>query len=336
MTLRGCVCENFLASADDTPNPHSLTNLYNLLPTNSPLRPQTLTALFQMLTSTTTLQLSLFPLTTSWLTSALSQWSLSASEKVAWLTSVADTYESAASGLKKGDKEKALEIRVLALRTAAEQQDATATKEATHRALKALLAIPSKFDLDQVLCIKGARQALDGPYAELVKVFEESDLDQGLAWAQKNGSFLSQECESHVPPQFLPCEIVLISILQAALDTEQITRKLRLLALTDLAASSSSKDITYAEIAKALKVEEDEIEIFVIDGMLLFHRYGHCHLFNLSMTFLKNSYPLAIAQGFPCSAHQDVPNPSCSNSIIQQPRVAAPREASGRLESRTG
>jgi translation initiation factor 3 subunit M len=54
--------------------------------------------------------------------------------------------------------------------------------------------------------------------------------------------------------------------LDSALKSDQITRKLRLLALTSLAASSSTKEITYADIAKALKLDEDDIEISVIDG----------------------------------------------------------------------
>jgi translation initiation factor 3 subunit M len=38
------------------------------------------------------------------------------------------------------------------------------------------------------------------------------------------------------------------------------------LALTTLASKSATKEITYAEIAKALKLDEDDIEISVIDG----------------------------------------------------------------------
>ena len=57
-----------------------------------------------------------------------------------------------------------------------------------------------------------------------------------------------------------------MSIADAALKSDQIARKLRLLALTSLAASSSTKEITYADIAKALKLDEDDIEISVIDG----------------------------------------------------------------------
>jgi translation initiation factor 3 subunit M len=36
--------------------------------------------------------------------------------------------------------------------------------------------------------------------------------------------------------------------------------------LTTLASTSATKEITYAEIAKALKLDEDDIEISVIDG----------------------------------------------------------------------
>ena len=53
---------------------------------------------------------------------------------------------------------------------------------------------------------------------------------------------------------------------RSALKADQIVRKLRLLALTTLASKSATKEITYAEIANALKLDEDDIEISVIDG----------------------------------------------------------------------
>jgi translation initiation factor 3 subunit M len=52
----------------------------------------------------------------------------------------------------------------------------------------------------------------------------------------------------------------------SGLDADEIIRKLRLLALTSLAAKSSTKEISYQEAAQALKLEEVDVEIYVIDG----------------------------------------------------------------------
>ena len=174
--------------------PLSLTNIYNLLPASSGLRPQTLTSLFQLLTSNSTLELSYFPLTNAWLTSALSQWDISTSDKISWLSNVAEIYET--KGSKKGDKEKALELRTFALRTAVQDGSAEESKELTQKALRALFAIASKFDMEEVLNVKGAREGLSGQYKELVELFENGELEQGLSWVQKNESFLAGECKS--------------------------------------------------------------------------------------------------------------------------------------------
>ena len=171
----------------------SLTNIYNLLPTSSGLRPQTLTSLFQLLTSNSTLELSYFPLTNAWLTAALSQWEISASDKISWLSNTAEIYET--KGSKKGDKEKALELRVFALRTAVQDGNADESKNLTQKALRALFAIPSKFEMDEVLNVKSAREGLSGQYKELVELFENGELEAGLSWVQKNESFLSGECK---------------------------------------------------------------------------------------------------------------------------------------------
>jgi len=153
-----------------------------------------LTSLFQLLTSNSTLELSYFPLTNAWLTSALSQWDISTSDKISWLSNVAEIYET--KGSKKGDKEKALELRTFALRTAVQDGSAEESKELTQKALRALFAIPSKFDMEEVLNVKGAREGLSGQYKELVELFENGELEQGLSWVQKNESFLAGECKS--------------------------------------------------------------------------------------------------------------------------------------------
>lgn len=244
----------------------SLTNIYNLLPASSGLRPQTLTSLFQLLTSNSTLELSYFPLTKSWLTSALSQWEISASDKISWLSSTAEIFET--KGSKKGDKEKGLELRIFALRTAVQDGNDEESKKLTQKALRALFAIPSKFDIEEVLNVKSAREGLSGQYKELVELFENGELEQGLSWVQKNESFLSGECESHREycSNFPFEKAKMLPITYTALKRDQIARKLRLLALTSLAASSSTKEITYGDIAKTLKLDEDDIEISVIDG----------------------------------------------------------------------
>lgn len=48
--------------------------------------------------------------------------------------------------------------------------------------------------------------------------------------------------------------------------SETILRKLRLIALVALCAKSETRQLEYAPIAKALAIEESEVETWVIDG----------------------------------------------------------------------
>lgn len=50
------------------------------------------------------------------------------------------------------------------------------------------------------------------------------------------------------------------------LPAAELSHKIRLLDLASLCARSVSKEVPYAEIAKTLKIGEDEVELWVIDG----------------------------------------------------------------------
>jgi hypothetical protein len=165
--------------------------MYNLLPPASPTRSRALVSLLQLLTSSSVLELSFFPLSPSWLSSTLSQWDLSIDQKLSWLQNVAEIYEI--KGTKGADREKGLELRVFALQTAAQQGDASAIKACAHKALKSLLAIPTRFELDEVLSVHGARDSLDARYSELVDLFESGELAEGLGWVSQNSTFLSEQ-----------------------------------------------------------------------------------------------------------------------------------------------
>ena len=52
-----------------------------------------------------------------------------------------------------------------------------------------------------------------------------------------------------------------------------IVRKLRLIALTTLAARSEKQQLTYAEVAAALQVDEKEVEPWVIEGESTIHAH---------------------------------------------------------------
>lgn len=51
----------------------------------------------------------------------------------------------------------------------------------------------------------------------------------------------------------------------ASLDSEKNIHKMRLLSLASLGSENLSRELTYADIAKNLQIQEDEVEMWVID-----------------------------------------------------------------------
>lgn len=156
-----------------------LNNTYNYLAPNSPLRAPTLLALLALLARSS--ELPALPLTPSTLTSALSQWPLSQSDKVAFLTRAATIYQSAEQ------LSRALEISILSLAQGAE-------KSAVERAIVLALSVENNLSLDEVLRVNGVQALVDGKLKELVALFTEVDeieaVGKGKDWLATNGSYV--------------------------------------------------------------------------------------------------------------------------------------------------
>ncbi|KIR69249.1 eukaryotic translation initiation factor 3 subunit M [Cryptococcus bacillisporus CA1280] len=212
-----------------------LKNTYNFLPSNSPIRPSTLLALMSLLAST--LDLSALPLPTSTLLPALSSWSIPSSEKVSFLTTASGLYQST------GNLAKALELLTLALKESVEPT-------VVEKAVLLALAVPNRFELDDVLAVQGVKEQL-GKVQGVAELFEGDEIEaieKGKKWAAENVSLI----EGAGIPGFT---------------SETILRKLRLIALVALCAKSETRQLEYAPIAKALAIEESEVETWVIDAV---------------------------------------------------------------------
>lgn len=214
-----------------------MNNAYNYLPSSSPLRPTTLLSLLALLAKLG--DVSSLPLSPSYLSQQLSAWSLSPPESVSFLVRASEIYQSAQN------LSKAVELLVLALQI-------QATPEIVSKAITLSLAREDSFDLDQVMSVQGVAGGLEGQLKELVQLFTETDeleaVKKGESWVSSNGDFVKN-----------------LGVPQ--LSTETIQHKLRLIALVTLAARSESKQLSYNDVASALHVSVEEVEIWVIDGM---------------------------------------------------------------------
>ncbi|KAK8844780.1 hypothetical protein IAR55_006630 [Kwoniella newhampshirensis] len=213
-----------------------LNNTYNLLPVSSSLRSSVLLTLLSLLAGSS--DLSSLPLSPQTLTTALGQWQISSSDKVHFLTSASELYQSS------GSLSKTLDLLTLALKESVEAQ-------LVEKAILIALAVQDKFELDEVLKIQGVKEQLSGKAAEVVSLFEGDEIEavgKGQKWVESNGSWV----ESAGIPGFT---------------ADSVLRKLRLIALVALAAKSETRQLEYAPVAKALAIDESEVETWVIDAI---------------------------------------------------------------------
>lgn len=80
-------------------------------------------------------------------------------------------------------------------------------------------------------------------WSELLEVISEKELEDYNDFCDEHDSFLEDN----------------------NLDGEKLHRKMRLLTLASLAASTNSRELEYKRIAKALQIPAEEVEMWVID-----------------------------------------------------------------------
>jgi translation initiation factor 3 subunit M len=127
--------------------------------------------------------------------------------------------------------------------------DDSSTADARKLALKVLRNAfhqTNKYDF-QDLTSQDAVQSLrktDSKMSDLLDIFTSETLDEYDEFKTDNADWLKEE----------------------ELDTEILERKIRLLTLASLAASSGqTRSLPYSKIAEALQIEETEVEMWVID-----------------------------------------------------------------------
>ena len=113
------------------------------------------------------------------------------------------------------------------------------------RALKAALLSPTHYDFHDLTSLPAIQALSDShpTYSELLEIFSEKDLEDYNDFRDENESFLEEQ----------------------ELDNSKLHRKMRLLTMASLCASTNSKEIPYKLIAKALQIPSEDVEMWVID-----------------------------------------------------------------------
>lgn len=113
------------------------------------------------------------------------------------------------------------------------------------RALKAALLSSTHFDFHDLTSLPTIQALGDShpEYSELLEIFSEKELEDYNDFRDENEDWIEAE----------------------ALDNSLLHRKMRLLTLASVAASTNSKELEYKRIAKALQIPVEDVEMWVID-----------------------------------------------------------------------
>jgi translation initiation factor 3 subunit M len=127
----------------------------------------------------------------------------------------------------------------------AEQVSSPEARQYSLRALCAAFVSPTHFDFHDLTSLPTI-QALaesDPIYTELLEVMSEKELDDYNDFYEEHHDFVDE----------------------AGLDPQVLHRKMRLMTLASVAASTPTRRLEYARIARALQIPAEEVEMWVID-----------------------------------------------------------------------
>jgi translation initiation factor 3 subunit M len=171
----------------------------------------------------------------------VSTWGVPDKEKPSLYNEVSEIAKDA------GEDDISYQYQLKALRTfTSETASSPEARKTALSSLKVALDAPSHYDFQDLTALD-AIQALrksDAIYFELLELFTSETLDEFNDFKDEHDGWIEKE----------------------GLNKQALDRKMRLLTLATLAASSGqARSLPYANIAKALQIPEDDVEMWVID-----------------------------------------------------------------------
>ncbi|KAK3995489.1 hypothetical protein QBC44DRAFT_389473 [Cladorrhinum sp. PSN332] len=172
-----------------------------------------------------------------------SEWQISEPLQRELLVDVSDAAEDS------GDEEEAYHYLLKAIATFdREDQEEIASEEAQRLSLKALkmaISSPTRFDFQDLRSLPSVQALNDSQpvYSQLLDIFTEQDLEDYNDFRDEHEGWIEKE----------------------KLDHDKLQRKMRLLTFASLAASTPNREIPYANIAKALQIPSEDVEMWTID-----------------------------------------------------------------------
>ncbi|KAF9961519.1 hypothetical protein BGZ72_003357 [Mortierella alpina] len=212
-----------------------LSNIFNTLPANSPLRLQVFTSIVELAVATDDMDLVLPQL--QYVPSWISEWGVGVEAERTLLLTVSDRLKET------GNQYQSLEFLLKFLTTFNGTSELDGQKATATRAIVESITLPNVLNFENLLKVDAIQHLKSEKVYELLSVFMSGNVQDFRALTAKNAGLVKE----------------------LGLDEEDTLRKIRLLSLASLGSENLTRELSYQEIAKALEVEETEVELWVID-----------------------------------------------------------------------
>ncbi|RHZ89166.1 hypothetical protein Glove_18g105 [Diversispora epigaea] len=212
-----------------------LQNLYNTLENTSPLRYNVFIAILNIAAKNDEIETVLPQL--SRLDDWVKEWSITTDQ-------VRELYLTVSDKLKEtGEVKRSHDFLLKYLATYTSSDDVSAIKPIVRRAVVEAIQLPEILNFESLLELSAIQSLKGDEYFELLKVFLSGNLKEYKTFVETNPEVIKK----------------------LELQNEDNIRKIRLLTLASLASEHVAHEITYQTIAKALEIEEEEVEMWTID-----------------------------------------------------------------------
>ncbi|KAG8820319.1 hypothetical protein FRC17_010203 [Serendipita sp. 399] len=212
-----------------------LSNIFNALPQTSPIRPRTFLTLLKLASKND--ELDALHLHKAEVDKWLEEWDINVEEQAQFCKEIADALVKASQPAKA--------YPYLILRAQLLPSNSPNAANAVLDALTSGLRLSSIFNFEPIIGLQNTNLIRDHPLFKLLKIFLRSGIQEWQEWVSTNEAELTK----------------------CGLDKSAVEKKIRLVTLTELAASNIGKTVTYAEIANTIRVSETEVENWVIQAI---------------------------------------------------------------------
>jgi len=218
-----------------------LTTIFNLLQPDSDTRFHVFQAVLRLVKNSGSYEM-LRPQLKK-LDSWIEEWNIDEEEQRKIFEMISDVADDA------GEEEQSYQYILKALRTFEGKDNEAASSEAAQKlaikALRTALLSPTHYDFHDLTSLSAVQALSDSHpiYSELLEIFAEKELEDYNDFQDEHDGFVEKE----------------------NLDNSKLHRKMRLLTLASLAASTHTRELEYKRISKALQVPAEDVEMWVID-----------------------------------------------------------------------